>query len=427
MSLMMQIINDLTHLNRVFCSADYDRSLEYLSKILPFQVHTYTPDQEINGWVIPPRWDVLEAKIIKDDTIIYNAKEHPLRIIALSLPFKGKISGRELKDHLHYDARYDDAVPYHFRQLYRSWERYWGFCVTRNFYDSLKDDEYYDVIIETNESEGNLKILEYTHKGKLEDTILFAAHLDHPGMSNDDLAGCAVGVEVMKRLAEKETKYSYSLLLHQEIIGAEYYLANNCDRNIFEGIFLEMLGTETQPGLQSAPKGMTNIEFFIKQALEERKIDHRHEHYGNIVVNGEYMFAGYDIPVSSFSRFPYPEYHTDRDNPDIISSDAMEQSVSIIMDAIERLEKDPVIIKKFDGNICAANPKFDLYVDIGIGQQIFGSVNDEALHLRKLMELFSSCKFPISNQFLAKEFDLDPELCKAYLKKWEDKNLIDLL
>ncbi len=423
---MMNIIHDLTYLNRVFCSDDYDRSIDYLGNILPFQVHTYTPDQEINGWVIPPRWDVIEAKIMKDGKIIYDGKEHPLRVIALSLPFEGKISREELKKHLHYDARFPDAVPYHFRQLYRSWDRDWGFCVPRNFYDSLQDGDY-DVVIKTDESEGNLKVLEYTHKGELDDTVLFAAHLDHPGMSNDDLVGCAVGVEVMKRLANKQTKFSYSLLLHHEIIGAEYYLAKNCNSNIFEGIFLEMLGTETQLGLQSAPKGMTNIEYFIKQVLEERKIDHRHELYGRVVVNGEYMFAGYNIPVSSFSRFPYPEYHTDRDNPEIISADALEQSVSVIMEAIERLEKDPVIIKKFEGNICVSNPKFDLYIDIGIGQQELGSVKEEAMHLRTLMELFSSCNFPISLQMLAEQFVLDPVICEDYLLKWEKKGLIKLI
>ena len=38
MNLMMKIIEDLAPLNRVFCSADYDKSIDYLTRILPFKV-----------------------------------------------------------------------------------------------------------------------------------------------------------------------------------------------------------------------------------------------------------------------------------------------------------------------------------------------------------------------------------------------------
>ena len=43
------------------------------------------------------------------------------------------------------------------------------------------------------------------------------------------------------------------------------------------------------------------------------------------------------------------------------------------------------------------------------------------------MELFSSCKFPISLQMLAEQFDLDPFICKDYLLKWDEKELIKLI
>ena len=422
----MQIINDLTPLNRVFCSSDYYKTIDYLCNILPFKIHSYTPDQEHNGWVIPPKWDFNEGKIIKDGNVIYDAADHPLKLIALSLPFEGVMARDELKKHLHYDARYKDAIPYHFRQLYRSWERDWGFCVPKSFYDSLEPGEY-EVIIRTKEAEGELKVLEYTREGKLDSTILLAAHLDHPGMANDDLAGCAVGIEVMRRLKDRPTKFSYSLLLHQEIIGAEYYLAHNRDNSILEGLFLEMLGTDTQLGLQSAPWGMTNIEFFLKQAIDNAGIAYSHKPYGDIVVNGEYIFAGYDIPVSSLSRYPYPEYHTDRDNPDIITENSLEESVNLVMEAIDRLENDPLIIKNFEGNICVSNPVYDLYVDPG--QPAFGSVhnNHDMQQLRKLMELLPSYDRPISCQYLAHQFSMDSDLCEQYLQKWQERNLIKII
>ena len=85
----------------------------------------------------------------------------------------------------------------------------------------------------------------------------------------------------------KETKFSYSLFLHQQIIDAEYYLANNPDNSVLEGIFFEMLGTETKVGLQSAPRRITNIEFFLKKVMSEKGMEHRHEQDGGVFIDCE--------------------------------------------------------------------------------------------------------------------------------------------
>jgi aminopeptidase-like protein len=159
MNRMMTIIRDLAPLNRVFCSSDYDRSIEYLSAFLPFNVLAFKATDEHNGWTIPPKWDLKEARIFKDGKLIYDGTSHALSVIALSRPFQGRVDLAELKKHLHYDHRYEDVIPYHFRQEYRSWERDWGFCVPKRFYDTLLPGEY-EVSIQTEESEGILKVLE---------------------------------------------------------------------------------------------------------------------------------------------------------------------------------------------------------------------------------------------------------------------------
>ena len=130
MNPMMQLLFDLTPLNRVFCSRDYDKAIEYIRGILPFRVLKFSSNMEHNGWVIPPKWDVKEARIIKNGDVIYDGLKNPLSVLALSRSFCGEIDCDELKQHLYYDHRYPDAIPYHFRQEYQSWLRDWGFCVT---------------------------------------------------------------------------------------------------------------------------------------------------------------------------------------------------------------------------------------------------------------------------------------------------------
>lgn len=428
MNLMMKIIEDLTPLNRVFCSRDYDKAINYLKEILPFKVISFFNSEELNGWVIPPKWDVKEAKIFKDGSVIYDGMSNPLCVIALSKGFRGRVELEQLKEHLFFDHRCAEAIPYHFRQEYRSWERDWGFCVTKKFYDSLMPGDY-QVVIDTEESEGVLKVLEFTHQGTLSNTIVFAAHLDHPGMANDGLSGCAVGVELMRRLKEKKTKFTYTLCLHQEVMGAEYYLGTMVDerrRTIMEGVFLEMLGSRTQLALQKSPEANTNIEIALPNVMRDLNKDYRQAPYGDIVVNGEYIWAAYGIQLASLSRFPYPEYHSDRDNMSIISVDALDEAVDVLLRAIELFESSPVLFKRFRGNICVSNPKYDLYVDQG--QTAFGSSNedDEVKKMRYLMELIPSLHRPVSIRVLAERVGLHEEVVFHYIQKWEEKGLLDI-
>lgn len=428
MSVMMKIIEDLAPLNRVFCSDDYDRSIDYLTKLLPFKIIEYKVSDEHNGWVIAPRWDVAKAEILKNGRVIYDGTKHALAVIALSKSFRGRVSCEELKQHLYYDQRYDDAVPFHFRQMYRAWERDWGFCVTRKFYDSLEPGEY-EVVLDTRESKGVLKLLEYTHTGKLDEAIVIAAHLDHPGMANDDLAGCAVGVELFRRLRGRKTKFTFKLFLHQEVIGSEYYLGkmNNADRGrILEGLFLEMLGTRTQLALQFSREGAGIIERAVADAANEMALSHRNAPSGSIIAVGDYVWESYGIPMAVLSRYPYPEYHCDRDNFALMCGESLEEAVELLLKALEKIETTSLIFKRFRGNICASNPKYGLYVDPG--QAAFGGFSEDKTikGLRALMDLIPVIKRPITLRQLAEKAGLPEETAAPYLNKWIEKGLIDI-
>jgi hypothetical protein len=53
--LSYSIIQDLYQTNRVFCSSDYDRCVDYLCDVLPFEVRRFEPSAPpLNGWEIPP-------------------------------------------------------------------------------------------------------------------------------------------------------------------------------------------------------------------------------------------------------------------------------------------------------------------------------------------------------------------------------------
>jgi len=424
----MQILEQLTPLNRAVCSLGYDQAVDYLCNVLPFRVISVPQSRQHNGWVIPPSWDVEVARIIKDGRTVYDGTDHPLGVIGLSTSFSGSVSREELRHHLYYDHRHDDAIPFHYRQFFRSWSRDWGFCLPKQIYDKL-DAGTYQVEIRTKESPGTLKILEYKHRGAWDFTIVLGGNLDHTGVANDGLTGCVVGLEVMHRLRERKTKFSYVLVLSPGIIGSEFYLAGLSTANreqILEGIFLEMLGTENWLAVQESRRGMVSSLFALKDSLLSLGLPYSIGPFENALVNDEYIWENYRIPMLSLSRFPYPEYHSSKDSLAIIKEDSLHEAVEVLLAMVNSLETSPMVIKKFDGNVCLSNPQYDLYVDYG--QIALGDTHsDKRLRKRRLMDLVPALDRPISAKAVADHVGLSETETLQYLELWETKGLIDLL
>ncbi len=425
---MMQILRDLTPLNRAVCSRGYDQAVDYLCRELPFRVISVPSSYEHNGWVIPPSWDVDEARIIKDGRTIYDGAAHPMGVIALSQSFVGTVNLEGLRPHLHYDHRNDDSIPFHYRQQFRSWTRDWGFCMPKRLYDQLVPGEY-EVVIRTAEAPGELKILEYKHQGSLNFTIALGGNLDHAGAANDGLAGCVVGLEVLRRLRGRKTKFTYSLVLSPGIVGSELYLAGLKPSErapILEGIFLEMLGSATPLAVQESRRSMVSAYHALTGSLDQLGLPFRSGPFESVIVNDEYVWENYGIPTVSFSRFPYPEYHSSRDSVEIIKESSLNEAVDALVGAVERLENSPMILKKFDGNICLSNPLYDLYVDYG--QVALGeAASDLRRRMRSLMDFVPALDRPVSVKSVAEHLGLPEEQALEYLQRWAAKGLIDLL
>jgi aminopeptidase-like protein len=428
MKTMMQVLRDLTPLHRAVCSLGYDRAVNALCEELPFRVISVPSSHEHNGWVIPPSWDVEEATILKDGRMIYEGTAHPLGVIALSTSFSGTVSLDELRRHLHYDHRHDDWIPFHYRQQFRSWSRDWGFCVPKSLFDQLVPGDY-EVVIRTAEAPGALKILEYKHQGSLNLTIVLGGNLDHAGVANDGVAGCVVGLEVMRRLRGRRTKFTYSLVLSPGIIGSELYLAglNPAERSrILEGIFLEMLGSDTPLAVQESRRSMVSASHALKASLDQLGLTYRTGPFESIIVNDEYVWENYGIPMLSFSRFPYPEYHSSRDSVEIIKESSLNEAVDALMGTVDRLEASPMIVKKFEGNPCLSNPQYDLYIDVG--QVALGDArSDRQRRLRHLMDFVPALDRPVSVKAVADHVGLGEDETLEYLQRWAVKGLIDML
>jgi len=424
---MMRLLEELTPLNRVLCSSDLDWTLDVLSQELPFERRVFRADPPHNGWVIPPKWDVLEASISHRGEVIYDGSVHALGVIALSAPFEGTVSREELRKHLHYDHRYDDSLTFHFRQLFRSWDRDWGFCVTKRFYDQLSEGNY-EVRIRTEESEGYLAVLEHTLHGELSDTVVVCATTDHPGVSNDGLSGVVVAIELFRWLASAPRKLTYRLVLPPSIMGTEYYLARLADQDkaqIMEALCLFMTGSQTQLALQRSRNRRSILEVLLEEELGGADVPHRAGGFEEININDEYIWEAHGIPTCSLARFPYDEYHSSRDNVSAIDPAHLQQTLDLCKAVFQELDSLTMVEKCFSGTICMSNPEIDLYVDPG--QVSFGErVSTTTRKLRRLMDRLPTMDRTISTRQIARDLDLDIKFVEEYLTRCAAKGLVRL-
>ena len=302
------------------------------------------------------------------------------------------------------------------------------FVFRKQFFDSLAPGDY-EVCIRTRETPGTLKILEYVHTGSLDQTIVFGGNLDHAGVANDGLAGCVVGLELMRRLRGRKTRFTYSLVLSPGILGSELYLASLEPRErarLFEGAFLEMLGSDTQFAVQESRHTLAHVHHALRESLRHLGLSFRTGPFESIIVNDEYVWENFGIPMVSFSRFPYPEYHSSLDSMDIIRETSMNEAVEAMLGAIDILEATPLIVKKFQGNICLSNPRYNLYVDYG--QVALGdTLSDQARRMRALMDFVPSLDRPISISVIANHIGVSEKDAEEYLRQWAAKGLIELV
>src|SRR5437588_329776 len=80
-----------------------------------------------------------------------------------------------------------DWVPY--RTSYYA-ER-WGFCLSHNRLQRLREGEY-EVCIDATLENGHLTYGECYLQGETSDEVLLSAHVCHPSLANDNLSGIAL-------------------------------------------------------------------------------------------------------------------------------------------------------------------------------------------------------------------------------------------
>ncbi|MCM8774880.1 MAG: DUF4910 domain-containing protein [Candidatus Omnitrophica bacterium] len=378
---MMDIIRALWKLPRDIVSDGYDDALDALAAQVPMTIHRYPTGLSCWTWVLPEKWTCEEAYLeTMQGKRLLDYRDNPLHLVSYSLPFAGEVSRDELFAHLYVDRRIPDAIPFKFKY----YDQDWGLCCTQRLKESLSDDRY-RVMIRTRFEFGTLKVGEVLIPGRSDRSFVLCAHLCHPHMVNDNISAVAVGLDVIRELQQRKNLYfTYRYLVLPETIGAVAYLSQNeiLIPNMIGGLSLFALGLDHPFGLQLSYSGNTQLDQCFKEELKRCDPNSWFVGFPSIMGNDERQFnaPGVRVPMLSLSRIvpedqphsPYYGYHSSYDEIGKLSVRGLEESKSVILRLIEKVEENADRLQRDrDAQRSAAKPKRSLCADDPVPLNLF--------------------------------------------------------
>jgi aminopeptidase-like protein len=359
---MMALARRLFPIHRTLINDGYDRSLGIVGETLPLEVLQYPSGGQVWDWVIPDAWDVREAYV--EDSHgrrVVDFAHSNLHLSAYSLPFSGTVSRDELLRHVKSLPDRPDAIPYNYVYYRRDWQ----FNMAHR--DVLRlTDERYRAHIDVFERPGALKIGSCCLPGTLGREIIFSTYLCHPSLANDNLSGVVVAAELFKVLSRLPSRrYTYRLVILPETIGAITYLANHeADIPKTDGAFVVYDCGD--------PGAIHYKRSYFQASLVDRVASHVLRHYATGAVmldwhpsgsdERQYNAPGVRIPAGSFMRSPpgeYLQYHTSLDTLEVLSEDALLDSVQTLYRFVQVLEADVALASCCRGEPCFSRHNMD--------------------------------------------------------------------
>lgn len=362
------LIRLLAPLDRCHAGPDMDKAYDLLSEYYPGSRKIITPSgTRIAHWEIPPYWTCRSAELIAPDgKVIASRKQSNLAVFSYSPPFSGEIELAELESHLFSNPEMPDVTPFHFRNQYRHRSPEWGFCIPHAIRQKLTPGKYQVQIDSTLDYQGKMTQLDYSKKGRSDKEFIFMGHFDHADQVNDGLAGCVAAFEVIRRLQNKDTRFSYRAFASVEIAGSMAYLSQekSVALNLQEGTFLALVGIDSPIIYQSSFFGGSVLDRAFRNVIDPTYSREVYFTHREKIGNDENVFdaVGYEVPMGTFLRWPFRNYHTSQDNFENYSPKSTEEIIEKTLLAVEVLENNAIVTGKFSGIPALASPEIDLYL-----------------------------------------------------------------
>jgi len=428
MSSLKDVLIEIYPLHRTLASDGTDEALKIVGSYMPdeadYTVETYAPGKPVWTWKVPERYVVHQAYLeIEGGKRIVDFNDNPLHIVSYSRSVDKLLTWEELEPHLHYNAKRPHAIPWEFK----FYERSWGFCLTKDTFDQLPRDARYRAVIRSEfvtDPERGFRIgvgVLHPEGGSSPDAgeILIASHVCHPMQANDDAAGVVTAVGLARRLVGNPLptgSMSVRFLFCPETIGSIAYFAHHeglipCFKG---GIFIEMTGNRNNLVLQRSRQDNHLMDRVARYVLSKQGKEVREGEFAQVVANDERVIngPGVNVPCISISRWPYDEYHTSDDNPDIIHEDMLQDAADVIEEIVRIYATNYIPHRNFRGPVFLSG--HGLWVDWRINWDLNRAIEKIMMSFEGQHSVFD----------IADELSLDYWETREYVEKFRDKGFV---
>ena len=339
---MLKWAKDLFPICRSITGDGTRMTLSYFEKINPeFRRLKFKTGQKVFDWEIPKEWNIKDAYLEHESGKRYaEFKKCNLHIVGYSKPVNKKISKKELLNYIHTQKDQPDSIPY----VTSYYKERWGFCLSENQKSKLPDGNY-KVIIDSDLKNGNLELSDAIFKGKTKKEIFFSSYICHPSMANNELSGPVLLNAIMHYIKSNypKSKFTYRFVLLPETIGSIAYLSKFMKvmkSNMICGFNLTCVGDERADSYVGSRKGNTLADDAIEAALFGLSNVKKYSYLDRGSDERQYCAPGIDLPVCCFSRSrsEYPEYHTHKDNFNVVTQKGLEGSFKVVKKIIDAIE-----------------------------------------------------------------------------------------
>ena len=325
---------------------------DILSELLPLEREEIPSGTSVLDWSVPKEWVVQDAYVISPSgERLLDVHRNNLHLMGYSVPFRGKLSRKELDAHLYSITELPEAIPY-VTSYYRP---RWGFCLSDNERRQLPQGTY-EVVVDTELINGSMTVSDSVLPGKSKDEVLISTYTCHPSMANNELSGPLVTAFLYQRLAAlKERRFTYRFVFLPETIGAIAYLdqwGEHFKQHLQAGFVLTCIGDSEPLSLKMSRRGNSIADRAAAYYLlhengngTPRIIDF----FPSGSDERQYCSPGFNLPVASLFRSQYttyPEYHTSLDNKEFISFDHIIQSIEACYEICRIIDCNVVYINR---------------------------------------------------------------------------------
>ena len=343
---IMKWANDLFPICRSLTGEGNRKTLRYIKKInRNFKIKNFKSGEKFYDWKIPLEWKIKNA-YIKDKLglKIIDFKKNNLYVLNYSTPIKKRLNFLRLKKNIFTLKKSPSLIPY----VTSYYKRRWGFCMEYKKFKNFRNNQKFDVLIDSKHFKGKMDYAELVIKGKSKKTILICSYICHPSLANNELSGPLVLTALSKIL--KPSKYTIKLLLIPETIGAIAYIKKNLNflrQNLVAGINISCVGDKGKFSLISSLSENTYADKISLRILKKRNFK-KYSFLDRGSNERQFGCQNLNLPFVTIcrSRFGnYKQYHTSADNLKILSEKNLRESTILIRDIIYEIQKNRIFLK----------------------------------------------------------------------------------